>query len=155
MKILVVCLGNICRSPIAEGVLRGKFDKYGISGTIDSAGVISFHAGQPPDSRAVQIARENGLDISKQRARPFSNSDFEEFDLILTMDNSVQLEISEMAAKPNHREKVKLFLDFAGHTGSMSVPDPYYGNLEGFRNVFKLIDSAGERIATRITKQEL
>ncbi len=152
MKILVVCLGNICRSPLAEGVLRGKFEKYHIKGTIDSAGVINFHSGSPPDERAIRVAHENGVDISKQRARAFKKSDFEQYDLILTMDQDVQMELSRFTDSDKNREKVKLFLEYAESEGSLAVPDPYYGNLEGFRTVFEMIDLASENIATRITK---
>ena len=155
MKVLVVCLGNICRSPIGEGILKSKFDKNNIKGRIDSAGILSFHVGDSPDSRAVEISHENGIDISGQLGRQIKKSDFDDFDLILTMDKSVHKEVMAMAKEPRHTAKVKLFLDYAGIGNLMDVPDPYYGGREGFEKVFKLIDQGCELIAKSLLKSKL
>jgi protein-tyrosine phosphatase len=154
MKILMVCLGNICRSPIAEGVMLEKFRKHSIEGKVDSAGVISFHAGEQPDRRAIEISLENGIDISGQKARQFRLSDFHDFDLILTMDNSVHREIAGMAGNESDRQKVKLFLPFAGMQQSENVPDPYYGGKEGFQLVFSMIDEGCDRIIQKVQNRD-
>lgn len=150
MKVLMVCLGNICRSPIAEGVMKEKFTEHGIKGTVDSAGVISYHAGSPPDKRAISVSHKYHVDISEQRARQFRKSDFDEFDLILTMDESVHQDIIAMADSLQSRQKTQLFLEYAGHTGSFEVPDPYWGGASGFDSVFNLISENCERIAQKI-----
>ncbi len=155
MNILMVCLGNICRSPIAEGVMLAKFLKYRITGKVDSAGVISFHSGEKPDHRAIEIAESNGVDIAGQKARQFMKSDFQDFDLILTMDKSVYDEIRGQANDQNQADKVQLFLPFAGINQSDNVPDPYYGGREGFQLVFSLIDDGCERIIEKLKSSDV
>ncbi|HMT29566.1 MAG TPA: low molecular weight protein-tyrosine-phosphatase [Bacteroidia bacterium] len=150
MKVLMVCLGNICRSPIAEGVLKSKLHKYGINGFVDSAGVLSEHAGESPDERAVFISKKNGTDISGQIARQFTTADFEDFDLILTMDSSVHNSIIRKATNSLQKSKVSLFLEYAGNTSGSNVPDPYFGGPEGFVQVYKLIEDGCERIAAKM-----
>lgn len=150
MKILMVCLGNICRSPIAEGVMRSKFIKYKFNGSVDSAGVIGMHAGEAPDRRAIKISLHNEIDISQQTARKFNVSDFDQYDLILAMDQSVYDEIAEMATDQNSKNKVKLFLAYSGTHNSGDVPDPYYGGPEGFEKVFRMIDEGCENIIRKI-----
>ena len=110
MKILMVCLGNICRSPIAEGVMQAKFIKYQLSVEVDSAGVLSMHSGETPDERATTVAAKYGVDISKQRARQINKSDFSDFDLILTMDPSVHSQIKRLTSDPEQIKKIQLFL---------------------------------------------
>ena len=123
-SILFVCLGNICRSPLAEGVFRSVLAERGMADdfVIDSAGMGDWHAGQAPDHRAIAVARANGLDISGQQARAITESDFERFDLILGMDRKNIRELREIAPDA-FRDKIQLFLDYAG--GSGEVPDPY------------------------------
>ncbi len=150
MKILMVCLGNICRSPIAEGVMQAKLKKYQLNGIIDSAGVLSMHSGEAPDERAINIAAKYNVNISNQRARQIKKSDFTDFDLILTLDPSVHAQIKRLTSDPEHVKKIRLFLEFAGNSGSFEVPDPYFGGPEGFELAFKMIDDACEKIALKI-----
>lgn len=148
MKILMVCLGNICRSPIAEGVLKDKLKKAGVDYTVDSAGTGGWHAGESPDQRAIAIAAQNQISISAQKARKVRSDDFKDFDLILGMDKSVYQDLKAMVDK-NNGPKIHLFLDYAGF-GFEDVPDPWYGNQEDFRMVFELIDKACIAITTKL-----
>jgi protein-tyrosine phosphatase len=145
-KILMVCLGNICRSPIAEGVMKAAFRKYNIPGSVDSAGVLSYHSGHAPDKRAVRISSNYGVDISSQLARQIRKSDFDEFDFIFTMDQSVQKSIMTLAPSESHRKKVYSFMEFAGYPEGSEVPDPYYSGIEAFEQVFEMVDEACEKI---------
>ena len=140
----MVCLGNICRSPIAEGIMQAKLDHYGIGGEVDSAGILSYHAGCSPDERAVSIARKYNVDIGGQVARQLKRRDFDTFDVIFAMDRDV-FEAVKKAAPSQHAGKVHLFLEYAGATGS-EVPDPYYEGGLAFNRVFALIDEACDRI---------
>jgi len=153
MKILMVCLGNICRSPLAEGIMKAKLKSKGLDGYVDSAGVISYHSGEPPDNRATQVARNNGIDITDQRARQIKKSDFSEFDLILTMDRSVHQDVLSIAGSAGESGRIHMFTEFAGLGKNKDVPDPYWGGSDGFEKVFNLIDSACESIISRIEKQ--
>lgn len=153
MRILMVCLGNICRSPLAEGIMKHKFQQYGLKAEVDSAGIVAFHAGEPPDSRAIAVAEKHGVRIDDQIARKFEASDFDIFDVILTMDEEVHIDILKMATNTNHATKVKLFMSYAG-TDLKEVPDPYYGGQEGFENVFQMIDKACDRIAQSFLKKQ-
>lgn len=133
MKILMVCLGNICRSPLAEGIMRHRLgDEY----FIDSAGTGDWHVGNQPDKRSIAIAHQYGIDISNQRARQFQLSDFEDFDLIFTMDSNNYQDIMALATTREHQEKVRMIL------GDKNVPDPYYGGDDGFDEVFQMLDQA-------------
>ncbi len=143
MKILMVCLGNICRSPLAEGILQSKLNDGFI---VESAGTGNWHVGQSPDERSVSIARKYGIDISKQRARQFQPDDFEKFDLIFVMDESNYKDVLIMASNEIHRGKVKLIL------GDKNVPDPYYGGDEGFENVYRLLDQATNDFLNQLKK---
>jgi protein-tyrosine phosphatase len=154
MKILMVCLGNICRSPIAEGILKNKLIENGIQADVDSAGVLSYHSGETPDRRAVEISKQFNIDISDQHARQFRNSDFEEFDLIFTMDKPVHTEITRRATNSEQLKKVKLFLEFSGFAGNCEVPDPYYGGKDGFEKVFRLIDEACEKLIDKLPNKK-
>jgi protein-tyrosine phosphatase len=149
-NILMVCLGNICRSPLAEGALAHKIHKRGLSHMVDSAGTSSYHIGEPPDSRMIQTARLHGMDISTQRARQFTAKDFDEFDLIYAMDTSNRDNILKLARDEGDREKVELLLNVGGDTENRSVPDPWYGGDEGFETVFRLVDAACEKIADNL-----
>ena len=141
-RILMVCLGNICRSPLAHGIM----DKILPKCYVDSAGTGSYHMGSPPDPRSIQVAQDNGIDISHQSARQFQSTDFMEFDHIFVMDRQ---NYRDVIAKANHQvdiDKVELLCEAAG-LGMRPVPDPYYGGDEGFQNVFGLVKKACHRIA--------
>ena len=148
MKILAVCLGNICRSPLAEGILKSKLPESFI---IDSAGTIALHEGEHPDKRAISTAAKYGLDISKQRSRPILPKDFVEFDVIYCMDLSVFETVISMVKNEDQRRKIVLYLEEAGFTGDqVDVPDPYWGNLSDFENVYQLLDEAADSIVAKL-----
>ena len=151
-KILMVCLGNICRSPVAEGVMRSKVEKYGLNISIDSAGTSNYHIGQHPDQRATSNALDHGIDISKLKARQFSTPDFDTFDRIYVMDTSNYNDVVDLARNENDRRKVELLLNAVYPESNMSVPDPYYGGDMGFENVFMLIENACEQIAASLKR---
>lgn len=146
-KILMVCLGNICRSPLAEGILRDKTEKLGINILIDSAGTSDYHIGEHPDKRTVANALKNGIDISKLKGRQFTTSDFDAFDIIFVMDSSNYTNVISLARNDNDKKKVELILNRAYPNLNMPVPDPYFGGEEGFQNVFDLLDNVCESIA--------
>lgn len=152
MKFLMVCLGNICRSPIAEGIMKSKLAAANIQGKVDSAGVLSYHSGEAPDKRAISVAGKYQVDISGQVARQFRKSDFVDFDFILVMDRSVYAEIAALAQTEDERNKVRLFLEFAGINEITEVPDPYYGGQEGFEMVYNMLDEGCNRILFNLSK---
>jgi protein-tyrosine phosphatase len=135
-KILAVCLGNICRSPIAHGLINHHASRLNLNIEVDSAGTIDYHSGNPPDRRSIEIMKENDIDISNQRSRVFCKNDFEIYDLILAMDKQNLIDLRSLASNDNEMSKIKLVLE------NDDVPDPYYGGEEGFENVFKLLDQA-------------
>lgn len=147
-KILMVCLGNICRSPLAEGILKSKVDANKV--LVESAGTGGWHVGELPDPRSIAVARQNGLDITDQRGRKFSPYDFERYDLIFVMDNSNYRDVVKMANSDSEKEKVQLILDEIFPGENVDVPDPYYGGDHGFDNVFKMLDEACENIVRRL-----
>jgi protein-tyrosine phosphatase len=138
----MVCLGNICRSPLAEGIMRSKLTK---NYYIDSAGTGGWHAGEAPDKRSIQTARNHGIDISKQSARKFTITDFDSFDVIFVMDQSNYKDVINLAPNGTAKSKVQLLLD-----NSKEVPDPYYGTLEDFEQVYQLLNQACETIARKL-----
>ena len=146
-KVLMVCLGNICRSPLAEGILKSKLDKETIQ--VDSAGTASYHIGKKPDSRSISIAKKYGIDISQQRCRQFTAKDFDEYDLIYAMDRSNYENIVALAENENAIAKVNLLLH-RSNSANKEVPDPYYGGEDGFEEIFHLIDAACNLIAQDI-----
>lgn len=146
-KILMVCLGNICRSPLAEGILKSKLDS---NFTVESAGTAAYHVGNKPDPRSIAVARQNGLNITNQRARKFTKQDFVDFDIIYAMDNSNYQNIIALAENNQQKEKVKLILNESFPDKNLDVPDPYYGGDKGFENVYNMLDNACEIIAKRI-----
>ncbi len=150
MKILMVCLGNICRSPLAEGILLDKLNRSGIEAQVDSAGVGNYHVGELPDQRAISVARKNAIDITGQRARQITRNDFSDFDLILTMDASVHRSVLQMIKNNEDAGKVHLFLEYANIHHTKDVPDPYFGGDDGFTQVFNLISSACDNIINRM-----
>ncbi|NLN24295.1 MAG: low molecular weight phosphotyrosine protein phosphatase [Bacteroidetes bacterium] len=144
----MVCLGNICRSPLAEEILKSKVDSDKVY--VDSAGTGHWHAGEAPDPRSFEIAKKHNLDISYQRARQFQPEDFDTFDIIYVMDNSNKDDVLSMAKTEEHRKKVRLILDEIFPGENVDVPDPYYGGSTGFENVFTMLDEACENIARNL-----
>ena len=145
VKILFVCMGNICRSPTAEGVFRHKVTAAGLEDRIhiDSAGTIAYHVGNPPDPRAQKAALDRGIDLSAQRARRVTNRDFEEFDFVLAMDSDNHYEL-EAICPTGYEDRLHMFLKFARNSRETDVPDPYYGGVNGFKIVLDLIEDASE-----------
>ncbi len=143
----MVCLGNICRSPLAEGIMRSKLTKDFV---VDSAGTGSWHAGELPDKRSISTAKNRGLDITNQRARQFKKSDFDIFDHIFVMDNSNYKDVLALAPNEEAKSKVKLILNELFPGKNVDVPDPYYGGQDGFENVFDMLDQACEEIARKL-----
>jgi protein-tyrosine phosphatase len=144
MRILMVCLGNICRSPLAEGILANKVEQLGLNWQIDSAGTGSWHTGQLPDTRSISIARKYGVDITHQRARQIKQSDFNEFDIIYVMDKSNLRNVQTLAPTENDRQKVRLIMAQTQHSQE-EVPDPYYDD-QGFEQVYHMLDLATDQI---------
>ncbi|MFP9113423.1 low molecular weight protein-tyrosine-phosphatase [Flavobacterium sp. RHBU_3] len=149
VKILMVCLGNICRSPLAEGIMQSKLpsDKF----IVDSAGTGGWHAGEGPDKRSVSTAKGRGLDISKQRARKLKKSDFDTFDYIYVMDRSNLSDVLQLAPAIQ-KHKVKMIMDELHPELGVEVPDPYYGGPQGFEDVYDMLDEACTVAATKILK---
>ena len=145
MKILMVCLGNICRSPLAEGIMRAKIEEAGLDWEVDSAGTIGFHAGESPDRRSVEVAKKHGVDISQQISRQFRGWDFEQFDRIYVMDSRNYQDVCTMAQSDEEKAKVKLIMNEVQPGMNIAVPDPYYGEF-GFENVYQMLDEACGRI---------
>ena len=143
VKVLFVCLGNICRSPASEGIFHAMVTKAGLSDVIDidSAGTGAWHVGDPPDPRGQAAAVRRGYDLSAQRARKVTISDFEQFDYIIGMDSSNYADLAAIAPAAS-RDKIKLFLDFAPNLGIRDVPDPYYGGDAGFELVIDILEDA-------------
>lgn len=155
-SILLVCMGNICRSPTAEGVLRDKLEAAGLLDRVrlDSAGTHDYHVGKAPDRRAQDAARSRGYDLSSLRARQVSRRDFNEFDLILAMDQDNYQSLLQVCPE-SQQHKVRLFLSFSGQYANQEVPDPYYGGSQGFDHVLDMVEDAAEGlIATLRNGQE-
>lgn len=150
-SILMVCLGNICRSPLAEGILRQKFSEAGITNIkVDSAGTSSYHAGEHPDQRSVKNAKTHGVDISKLRARQFNVGDFDSFDQIYVMDSSNYQNVISLARNKSDEEKVDLLLNKKWPGKNMAVPDPYYEGPDGFETVYRLVEQACDEIVREV-----
>jgi protein-tyrosine phosphatase len=148
-KILMVCLGNICRSPLAEGIMRSKLSNDFI---VDSAGTGGWHAGELPDKRSISTAKNRGLDITSQRARQFKISDFDTFDYIYVMDNSNYNDVMALAPNEEAKSKVKLILNELFPNENVDVPDPYYGGQDGFENVFDMLNEACDVIVGKLKR---
>ena len=144
-KILLVCMGNICRSPMAEGILRHKSLERSMSIETDSAGTIDSHVGESPDERAQKCMRGHGIDISDLRARQITASDFHRFDLLLAMDESNLKGLLRIAPDQELARKARLMMDFAPELPH-EVPDPYYGGPEGFELVYRMLSTATENL---------
>jgi protein-tyrosine phosphatase len=154
VKILFVCLGNICRSPTAEGVFRAiaARDAPELAIEVDSAGTAGYHIGEPPDARTRQAAKRRGYDLSPLRARIVEPRDFEDFDLILAMDRE-NLSVLHHRAPAHARERVRLFLEFAPNATVTEVPDPYYGGPNGFEEVLDLVEAATQGLLQHLRQQ--
>lgn len=146
-KVVMVCLGNICRSPLAEGILQSKVSQNIF---IDSAGTANYHVGSLPDKRSIAVAKKHGIDISNQRCKHFSVNHFKEFDFIYVMDKSNYENVIKLASSENDKQKVKLILNESHPNQDLEVPDPYYGGNDGFENVFQMLDKACDEIANKL-----
>lgn len=154
MRVLFVCMGNICRSPVAEGVVRLLAERGGLSKflEVDSAGTHSYHEGESPDPRVRKLAVKRGYDLSRLRARSVKELDFVHFDRILAMDRQ-NLAFLHRRCPTEYQIKLGLFLDFADETTQDEIPDPYYGSVEGFEKVFDLCEQAGKGLIESILNQ--
>lgn len=156
VKVLFVCMGNICRSPLAHGLFEHRVEEAGLSKaiSIDSAGTHAYHVGNTPDPRSQQTAKRHGIDLSAQRARQVRESDFEQFDYVIAMDRDNHAILSAQCPA-EHRHKLKLFLEFAPQLSETEVPDPYYGGDSGFEHVYQLIDAAADGLMADIESRYL
>jgi len=152
-RVLFVCLGNICRSPTAEAVVRHFASRHSAALALEvaSAGTHGYHAGSPPDERAIAAARRRGIDMSGLRARVFEAADFERFDLVLAMDEAVYGRLARIAPR-KHVARLRLFLDFAPQLGRRDVPDPYYGGATGFEEVLDLVEEGARGLLAALEK---
>ena len=146
MKILMVCLGNICRSPMAEGILRDKISKLSYDIEVDSAGTAAYHIGEAPDSRMIETAMSKGINISDLRARQFCVNDFDVFDKIYAMDVSNLSNMQQLARNKSDLDKLDLLLNCKDSFLNKSVPDPYYGGEDGFFNIYDILEESIEFI---------
>jgi len=149
MKILMVCLGNICRSPLAEGILQHKANAAGLSWEVASAGTSNYHIGEPPHPLSQKVALLHGIDISHQRGQQFTARDIQTFDKIYVMDTSNYADVKRMAGKYWNAAKVDLLLNVLHPNSQQNVPDPWYGNEDGYHHVFDLISQACDRIIAK------
>ena len=154
MKVLMVCLGNICRSPIAHGILEKKAAKNQLNIIVDSAGTGSWHINKSPDIRSIEVAKSYGIDISKQKARQFNLMDFEKFDIIYVMDISNFYTINGLDIEKKYSKKIKLILNEIYPNKNNDVPDPYYGEENGFEVVDNLLDKASDKIIQQLKNDE-
>lgn len=145
-KILVVCLGNICRSPLAEGILLHLVEKHELKIKIDSAGTADYHVGEAPDQRTINNALKHQVDLTELRARQFIQTDFDNFDRIFVMDKSNYRNVISLARNQNDKNKVDLFLNLLHPGQNLEVPDPYYGGEQGFEHVFQLVWNASLKL---------
>jgi protein-tyrosine phosphatase len=148
MKILMVCLGNICRSPLAEGILAHKTKQLDVE--VDSAGTAAYHIGEFPDKRSIEIADKFNINLKNQRARQFSRADFDEFDIIYAMDTNNLAHLISLAETEKERNKIKLILNEINPNAYESVPDPYYDGESGFQNVYNMLNEACDKIVQNI-----
>lgn len=150
VKILMVCLGNICRSPLAEGILQSKLDQNLY--IVDSAGTGDWHVGHEPDKRSIATAQKYGVDISNLRGRQIKQKDFDNFDYIYVMDKSNYENVIQLAPNQEAKNKVKMIMNELHPNQNIEVPDPYWGNMNDFDNVYKMLNEVCEQIAKNIIK---
>ena len=148
MKILMVCLGNICRSPLAEGILSLKGKHLNLE--VDSAGTAAYHIGKKPDIRSIEIANKYTIDLNQQRARQFARADFDKFDIIYAMDTNNYAHLISLASTETERNKIRMILNEINPKAYQSVPDPYYGGENGFQDIYNMLDKACEKIIQNI-----
>jgi len=148
MKILMVCLGNICRSPLAEGILAHKIKQLDIE--VDSAGTAAYHVGKSPDKRSIEIANKYNINLENQRARQFSRSDFDKFDIIYAMDTNNLAHLISLSETKKERQKIRLILNEINPNACESVPDPYYSGKDGFQNTYNMLNEACDKIIQNI-----
>jgi len=153
MRILMVCLGNICRSPLAEGVLKHKLKVLGLDWTVRSAGTNGYHIDEPPHRLSQKVAKLNGVDICSQRARQFEASDFKEYDVIYAMASDVIDEIRYIAGRSFDESKVELLMNEVYPGKNLDVPDPWYGPEPGYHEVYRMIEEACEAIVEKATRE--
>ena len=153
MKILMVCLGNICRSPLAEGILKHKAEKAGLDWIIDSSGTNGYHTGEAPHHLSQKVAGLNGIDISQQRSRRFVKDDIDKYDKIYAMAGDVMDDIKKIAGNKFDPKKIELFLNELYPAADKDVPDPWYGPEPGYHDVYKMIDEASEAIIEKYSKE--
>jgi len=149
-RVLMVCLGNICRSPLAEGILKSKIDAD--KTLVESAGTGGWHVGELPDPRSVEVAQNHQIDITYQRCRKFTYADFENFDWIYVMDRSNLADVLSLARNEQDKQKVRLILNEIQQGENLDVPDPYYGGDRGFENVYQMLDEACEVISNKLNR---
>ncbi len=149
-KILMVCLGNICRSPLAEGILKYKLNPNDF--IVNSCGTSNYHIGSKPDQRSIDIGNKHGIDISNQRAAQFSREDFKTYDFIYVMDSSNYQDIIKLTNNTQEKNKVSLILDELYPNENLDVPDPYYGGEQGFEDVFQMLNKACDTIVIKLNK---
>lgn len=145
MKILMICLGNICRSPLAEGILDMKIKERGLDWSVDSAGTSGWHIGDPPDERSIETARAHNLDISRQKSRKIRSTDIDEFDMIYVMDDQNLNDVLQYCHTDEERNRVKKIMHELPGSDQTNVPDPYYGEY-GFELVYEMLDRACDKI---------
>jgi protein-tyrosine phosphatase len=151
----MVCLGNICRSPMADGLLRRKVKEQNLNVLVDSAGTANYHIGSPPDHRMIETAKSRGTDIHNLTARQFSQKDFQDFDLIYVMDESNLSNVIKLTTNSTVQQKVKLILEELYPNESKRVPDPYYGSMKDFMDVYNLLDKVTDVIIEKIKNGEI
>ncbi|CAI8316827.1 MAG: Low molecular weight protein-tyrosine-phosphatase PtpA [Flavobacterium sp. SCGC AAA160-P02] len=149
----MVCLGNICRSPLAEGILQSKLNSKDFF--VDSAGTAAYHIGESPDHRSIKIAKKYGIDLTNQRARQFRSEDFLKFDLIYAMDKKNYQNICSLAKDDAEIKKVRMILKEMNSPSNNSVPDPYYGDDDGFETVYQMLNEVCELIAKRLVQASI
>ena len=152
MKVLFICTGNICRSPLAEGILKDKLKKRNISAEVDSAGFENFHVGDPPDKRAIDIGKKYGIDISNHRGRQFNVNDFDNFDKIFIMDSGHYTSLAVKARNDHEMDKVDYTMNMVYPGKNLPIIDPWYDGLEAFEKVYRQLDLACEKIADWISQ---
>jgi protein-tyrosine phosphatase len=154
IKVLFVCLGNICRSPLADGILRRKVETLMLNCEVDSAGTAGYHIGSSPDDRMIKTAAKHGTEIHYLKARKFTAADFTNFDHIFVMDLQNEKNVLSLANSEEEKEKVKLILNEINPNNNDEVPDPYYGGQAGFEHVYDLLDSATDKIITKYLQKQ-